>query len=103
MDSDSNTIPTSSLKQKRNKSRVAAKKPKKSKQPKVYEVEYLVDYKIENGKEKALVHWKGYPSNTDSWEPIENLNDALNDELELFRENWALKKKTKVICAQNLF
>lgn len=100
MGSDSNTIPSSSLKQKRNKSRVAARKPKKSKQTKVYEVEYLVDYKIENGQEKALVHWKGYSSNTDSWEPIENLNRALDDELDRFRENWALKKKTTVICAQ---
>lgn len=95
MDSD----PNSSLKQKRNKSSVAAKKSKKSKQTEVYEVEYLVDYKIVNGKEKALVHWKGYSSKTDSWEPIENLNSALDDELDRFRENWALKKKTKVICA----
>ncbi|XP_030072291.1 histone-lysine N-methyltransferase SUV39H2 [Microcaecilia unicolor] len=41
-----------------------------------YEVEYLCDYKVEEGMEYYLVKWKGWPESTSSWEPRRNLKCA---------------------------
>ena len=41
-----------------------------------YEVEQIVDVKIQRGQWKFLVHWKGYPAEQRTWEPIENLLHA---------------------------
>ena len=42
----------------------------------LYEVDKVMGYKKENGKEYYYVHWKGYLAEDDSWEPKENLNDV---------------------------
>ncbi|XP_029472218.1 histone-lysine N-methyltransferase SUV39H2-like isoform X2 [Rhinatrema bivittatum] len=42
-----------------------------------YEVEYLCDYKVEEGMEYYLVKWKGWPESTTTWEPSRNLKCAL--------------------------
>lgn len=62
--------------------------PKKSKpatDEEEYFVEYIVDYKKERGKEWFKVHWKGYGSDADTWEPYGNLNDAARMEADTFR------------------
>ncbi|XP_040452106.1 histone-lysine N-methyltransferase SUV39H2 isoform X3 [Falco naumanni] len=40
---------------------------------KSYEVEYLCDYKVEEGTEYYLVKWKGWPESSNTWEPQKNL------------------------------
>ena len=43
-----------------------------------YEVEAVLDKKIQEGQEpKYLIKWKGYPHAYNSWEPLSNLNEAL--------------------------
>lgn len=62
--------------------------PKKSKpatDDEEYYVEYIVDYKKERGKEWFKVHWKGYGSDADTWEPYGNLNEAARKEADTFR------------------
>lgn len=40
-----------------------------------YEVERIVDMnQKKNGKREFLVHWKGFSSRDDTWEPEDNLN-----------------------------
>lgn len=76
---------------KRRISKPAVKEDKPNPIPHFFEVEYLIDYKRQkNGKELVLVHWKGYSSQSDSWEPISNLNDALVEDLNALRS-----KRTK--------
>lgn len=41
-----------------------------------YEVEEIVDSKMYRGKLKYLVHWKGYPIEERTWEPVENLSNS---------------------------
>jgi hypothetical protein len=40
-----------------------------------YEVECILDQRIRKGKQQYLVHWKGYPKEEATWEPIENFDD----------------------------
>ena len=44
----------------------------------LYEVESIRDKKIENGKTLYFIKWAGWPEETNTWEPIENLNDVLD-------------------------
>jgi len=53
----------------------------------LYEVEKVMGYKKENGKEYYYVHWKGYPAEDDSWEPKENLNDVALEYWEKSQQN----------------
>lgn len=39
-----------------------------------YVVEQILDEKIVNKKRYYLVHWRGYGTDDDSWEPEKNLN-----------------------------
>ena len=41
-----------------------------------FEVEAIVGHKMECGKNKFLVKWKGYPTSENSWEPLQNLRNA---------------------------
>lgn len=55
-----------------------------------YEVSHIVDEDYSNPNKRVFrVHWLGYPSKYDSWEPLENLQDGA---LEVVRE-WDRKKK----------
>ena len=40
------------------------------------EVEYIKDSKLDRGKLKYLVKWKGYPQEESTWEPAEALKNA---------------------------
>ncbi|KAM7180484.1 histone-lysine N-methyltransferase SUV39H2 isoform 3-T3 [Macrochelys suwanniensis] len=44
---------------------------------KSYEVEYLCDYKVEEGTEYFLVKWKGWPESSNTWVPLKNLKCPL--------------------------
>ncbi|KAG2392034.1 hypothetical protein C9374_013519 [Naegleria lovaniensis] len=45
-----------------------------------YFVKAILDHKIENGKKKYLIHWKGYPKSESTWEPAENIHaDLITD------------------------
>lgn len=39
----------------------------------IYEVESILGHRVVNGQEQYLVHWKGYDSKDDTWEPLENV------------------------------
>lgn len=41
---------------------------------KEYEVAKILDSRTKKGKREFLVHWKGWSSRFDNWEPEENLN-----------------------------
>jgi len=49
-----------------------------------WEAEQILDYWHQNNKEELLVHWQGYESTDNSWDPIDKLNNAL----ELLQEYW---------------
>lgn len=88
--SDTPTRVTRSLKRKSEeevKEKPPAKKEKIKKKKEtvgVYEVEYIKGKKIINGKVSYHVHWKGYESSDDTWEPAQNIIDK--DLIEAFEK-----------------
>jgi hypothetical protein len=44
----------------------------------VYELEKILDDAVIEGKPHYLIKWKGYSSVESTWEPIENLIDAID-------------------------
>lgn len=71
--------------------KISNKKPDET-DDELYDVEEILDYKRQkNGTEMVLIRWKGYSSGDDSWEPIDSLNDALDDDVNKLREKWARK------------
>ncbi|NXR10229.1 SUV92 methyltransferase, partial [Semnornis frantzii] len=74
-----------------------------------YEVEYLCDYKVEEGTEYYLVKWKGWPESSNTWEPQKNLKCPLllqnflrdkNEYLSRVREGKPLKVRNHVKALQ---
>uniref|UniRef100_A0A183CNF2 Chromo domain-containing protein n=1 Tax=Globodera pallida TaxID=36090 RepID=A0A183CNF2_GLOPA len=62
-----------------------------------YEVELIQSSKVEKGTLKYLVKWKGYTTEHDSWEPLENLGNASELISEFHREHpEAIKEVPKV-------
>lgn len=53
-----------------------------------FEVDKLIKFKVVRGKEMVLVHWKGYTSADDSWEPVENMNIGLRNDVAELREQY---------------
>ena len=41
-----------------------------------YEVDFIRDSQLRQGKVQYLVHWKGYPREEETWEPVSNITDA---------------------------
>jgi hypothetical protein len=41
-----------------------------------YEVDFIHDSRLRQGKVQYLVHWKGYPREEETWEPVSNIMDA---------------------------
>lgn len=61
-----------------------------------YEVESIVDCKTVKGKTKYLIHWKGWDSSDDTWEPAETLNCP--DLVRAFnKKNKSTPKKSKIV------
>lgn len=51
-----------------------------------YEVERIIDSKMDRGKIKYLVHWKGYPVSERTWEPAENVIPGARRAVNQFNE-----------------
>jgi len=51
-------------------------------------VDDILDMRNEDGEDKYLVHWEGYSSDHDSWEPIDDLKN-----LKIFKEFQIRQKK----------
>ena len=47
-------------------------------------VEQILDHRLQQNRHEFLVHWKGFPPDDDSWEPIENLEGSQS----LIAEYW---------------
>lgn len=45
---------------------------------KTYEVENIIDKKIEDGNTLYLVKWKGYTEKSNSWEPVSSFKNCKN-------------------------
>lgn len=58
-----------------------------------YDVDDLIDFKVVRGKEMVLVHWKGYSSDDDTWEPVTNMNELLRDDVAKLREKYQQKSQ----------
>ena len=43
-----------------------------------WEVERILDRKGSRSRRQYLVHWKGYPDDQNSWEPLRNLRNAMD-------------------------
>ena len=41
-----------------------------------YEVDRILGHQRRQGKDYYYIHWKGYPSEDDTWEPKENISKA---------------------------
>jgi hypothetical protein len=42
-----------------------------------YEVDHIVQSRVVRGAEQFLVRWKGYGAYDDTWEPLANLQNAV--------------------------
>ncbi|XP_055492974.1 M-phase phosphoprotein 8 [Leucoraja erinacea] len=60
----------------------------------VYEVERIVDMKVAEGQILYRVHWKGYPSDDDTWEPEAHLEDC-TEVLHVFKQKSSEKSPAK--------
>lgn len=59
----------------------------------IYYVEKILDKKKSKGKEVYLVKWQDYDSAENTWEPVENLQTALNKVAEYENEQKAIKTR----------
>ena len=57
-----------------------------SSEPKVFEVEAVLEKRLAHGRVEYLVRWKGCDSSADSWQPRANLR---SEQLEAFECEWA--------------
>lgn len=63
-----------------------------------------MDYKKKkNGEEMILIHWKGFPSENESWEPVSDFEEEVLENLAAFRKDWASKHSPMVILKYLLF
>ncbi|XP_078078216.1 M-phase phosphoprotein 8 isoform X2 [Mustelus asterias] len=60
----------------------------------VYEVERIVDMKVSEGQVLYRVHWKGYSSEDDTWEPEAHLEDC-TEVLQVFKRKLTEKSPVK--------
>lgn len=56
-----------------------------------YNIEQVMDMKIENGKKLYLIKWDGFPHSQNTWEPVEHLTKVLYM-VEQFEDEYAKKK-----------
>jgi hypothetical protein len=61
-----------------------------------FEVDFILDSKLENGVEKFLVRWRGYSADHDTWEPTSNFSDP--QVVEAFRNKAAALRLTCEGC-----
>ncbi|KAH0485835.1 MAG: hypothetical protein KVP17_002867 [Porospora cf. gigantea B] len=69
--------------------------PRKSKKAEeenpLYDVEAIVGYKVENGKDLYLVKWMGYPTEDNTWEPrscFPNMAEGIVAQMESLRAQY---------------
>ena len=64
----------------------------------IFIVERILQNDIVDGEELFLVHWKGYASDEDTWEPAENFTDL--SLIDKFRERKDVERKEQEYAAQ---
>ncbi|XP_034043160.1 M-phase phosphoprotein 8 [Thalassophryne amazonica] len=68
--------------------------PPESEEEDVYEVERIIDMRMEEGEVLYRVRWKNYCSDDDTWEPEAHLEDC-REVLLAFKKNWTEAKAKK--------
>jgi hypothetical protein len=73
-----------------------AKPARKGRKQRIFEVEKIIDYKLDKktGAELYLVKWVDYSNSDNTWEPLENLTGC-KDELSSFLASLGKDKKEK--------
>ena len=62
----------------------------------VYEVEKILDTRLERGKKQYFIKWKNYPASENTWEPSDNVDcPDLIEEFERALKEKEEKKKSK--------
>ncbi len=56
-----------------------------------WELEEILDQRVQRGRQEYLVHWKGYPKGDATWEPQENFDGS--SAINLFWKKQRLQKK----------
>jgi len=66
----------------------------------LYEVEAIREKKNENGRVFYFIKWLGWPEETNTWEPLENLQDVLSMVSD-FNKNYNKDKNVKTSRVRN--
>ena len=53
-----------------------------------YEVDRIMGHRTRHGKDFYYIHWKGYPAEDDTWEPKENISEAVLRTWERQERTW---------------
>ena len=87
---------SSSKKSKTTRRRAKPAPTPKSKGPGEYAVEAVVGYRIINGRSEYLIRWEGYSAHSDTWEPIQSLQNC-QQALGQFFDKAKAEQKSKLI------
>lgn len=71
----------------------------------IYEVDHILQTKMQGRTRMFLVRWKNYGPEADSWEPksmlMDGASEAVKDFMEEYEKKKAAKKKAGVSCSDN--
>jgi hypothetical protein len=61
-----------------------------------WEVQQILDHRLQQNRHEFLIRWKGYPPEDDSWEPLENLKGSQEAIAEFWKENQMENEAPKI-------
>jgi len=61
-----------------------------------WEVQQILDHRLQQNRHEFLIRWKDYPPEDDSWEPLENLKGSQEAIAEFWKENQMENEAPKI-------